>query len=197
MVESFKDDPLLTPVQFIRGVGPVRAGLLARLGLLNATDLLFNLPRDVLDLTHVTSVFDLKNGELQTVFGVVVDSDAKELANGKVMTAILLQADGGFVRGVFFNQPFMLKKFSIGQRVLFSGKPKFALRRWEFSHPRIQWLGEEDIGDGGGILPVYSLTDGLSQHEMRRLMKGAVEDYAHLAADPLPENFRSRATALS
>ena len=196
MVESFKDDPLLTPVQFIRGVGPVRAGLLARLGLLNATDLLFNLPRDVLDLTHVTSVFDLKNGELQTVFGVVVDSDAKELANGKVMTAILLQADGGFVRGVFFNQPFMLKKFSIGQRVLFSGKPKFALRRWEFSHPRIQWLGEEDIGDGGGILPVYSLTDGLSQHEMRRLMKGAVEDYAHLAADPLPENFRSRASVI-
>ena len=190
------DDPLLIPAQFVRGVGPVRAELLARMGLLNATDLLFNLPRDVLDMSHVSTVFDLKEGELRTVFGVVVDRDAKETSTGRTMTAVLLQADGGFVRGVFFNQPFMLKKFDLGQRVLFSGKPKFNLRRWEFSHPRVQWLGDEDIGDSGGVLPVYSLTEGLPQHEMRRLMKGVVEDFADRVPDPLPESFRSRAKVI-
>ena len=190
---SATEDPLLAPVQFVRGVGPARAELLTRLNLHTVTDLLWNLPRDLLDLTHVSSVFELKDGELRTVFGVVVDCDAKETSTGKTMTAILLQADGGFVRGVFFNQPFMLKKFENGQRVLFSGKPKFQQRRWEFSHPRVQWLGDEDIGTGAGLFPVYSLTEGLSQHEMRRLMKGVVEDFAPRVADPLPENFRSRA----
>lgn len=193
---SAPDDPLLAPVQFVRGVGPARAELLARLNLHTVSDLLWNLPRDVLDLSHVSSVFELKEGELQTVFGVVVDCDAKETSTGKAMTAILLQSDGGFVRGVFFNQPFMLKKFAIGQRVLFSGKPKFNLRRWEFSHPRIQWLSDDDIGVGAGVLPVYSLTEGLPQHEMRRLMKSVVEDFAHLVPDPLPVSFQSRANVI-
>ncbi len=193
MSHAATDDPLLRPVQFVRGVGPARAELLARLNLSTVTDLLWNLPRDVLDLSHISTVFDLKEGELRTVFGVVVDRDAKETSTGKIMTAVLLQADGGFVRGVFFNQPFLLKKFDIGQRVLFSGKPKFHLRRWEFSHPRVQWLGEEEMGDGGGVLPVYPLTEGLSQHEMRRVMRSVVEDFAPLVLDPLPESFRTRA----
>ena len=187
---------LLTPAQFIRGVGPARAELLARMQLLTAMDLLLNLPRDVLDLSHVSPVFELKEGELQTVYGVVVDCDAKETSTGKTMVAVLLQADGGFVRGVYFNQPYMFKKFELGQRLLLSGKPKFSSRRWEFSHPRVQWLGEDDPGDGGGILPVYSLTEGLSQHEMRRLMKGVVDEYADLMPDPLPESFRERARVI-
>ena len=61
------DDPLQTPVQFVRGVGAARAELLAKLNLLRVEDLLLNLPRDVLDLTRVVSVFELKPDELQTV----------------------------------------------------------------------------------------------------------------------------------
>jgi ATP-dependent DNA helicase RecG len=197
MTVAAADDPLLNPTQFLRGVGPARAELLARLGLHSVADLLFNLPRDVLDLSHVTTVFDLKEGELSTVYGVVVDRDAKETSTGKTMVAVLVQSDGGFVRGVFFNQGFMLRKFELGQRVLFSGKPKFSSRRWEFSHPRVQWLGDEEMSDGGGILAVYPLTDGLAQNEMRRLTKGVVEDFAHLVADPLPESFRSRSQVIA
>ncbi len=187
------DDPLQTQVQFVRGVGPARADLLAKLNLLTSGDLLFNLPRDVLDLTRVVPVFELKPDSVQTVFGIVVDRDAKETSNGRNIVGVLLQSDGGFVRGVWFNQPFMLRKFELGQRVLFSGKPKFTLRRWEFSHPHVQILGEDEGDVTGGMLPRYGLTEGLRQHEMRRLMRNAVEDYAHLMPEMLPENFRQRA----
>ena len=189
------DDPLQTPVQFVRGGGPARAELLAKLNLLTVDDLLLNLPRDVLDLTRVVSVFELKPDLLQTVSGIVVDRDAKETAKGMVIVAVLLQSDGGFVRGVWFNQLFMLRKFEVGQRVLFSGKPKFSLRRWEFSNPRVQWLGEDegDGANGGGLLPRYGLTDGLPQYEMRRVMRNVVEDFAPLVPEYLPESFRDRA----
>lgn len=188
------DDPLQTPVQFVRGAGPVRADLLARLNLQSVADLLFNLPRDVLDLSKVVSVFELKPETLQTVSGVVVDRDAKETSKGMAIVAILLQSDGGFVRGVWFNQPYMLRKFELGQRVLFSGKPKFNQRRWEFSHPHLQFLGDDEGDDAtGGVLPRYGLTEGLRQHEMRRLTQHATEDFAHLVPELLPEAFRARA----
>lgn len=186
------DDPLQTPVQFVRGVGPARADLLARLNLLTAGDLLLNLPRDVLDLTRVVPVFELKPDIVQTVSGIVVDKDAKETFKGKTIVAVLLQSDGGFVRGIWFNQPYMLRRFELGQRVLFSGKPKFSQRRWEFSHPHLQFLGDDEGEATGGVLPRYGLTEGLRQHEMRRVMRNTVEDFAQTVPEMLPESFRER-----
>ncbi|HET6422433.1 MAG TPA: hypothetical protein VFG20_02045, partial [Planctomycetaceae bacterium] len=53
------DDPLLTPVQFVRGVGPQRGELFAKLDIHTVTDLLWHLPKDVLDLTKLSAVFEL------------------------------------------------------------------------------------------------------------------------------------------
>src|SRR4051794_29814009 len=98
------DNPLDTPVQFIRGVGPERGALLEKLGLATAYDLLFNLPRDVLDLSDVRSVADLEEDKLQSVKGKVVDSDGRELSGGRVLSAILLDCGDAYVRGLWFNQ---------------------------------------------------------------------------------------------
>lgn len=192
MSTSPPEDPLQTSVQFVRGVGPARAEQLARLNLLTVEDLLFNLPRDVLDLTRVIPVFEIQPDMVQTVCGIVVDRDAKETSKGMTITAVLLQSDGGFVRGVWFNQPYMLRRFELGQRVLFSGKPKFSQRRWEFSHPHLQFLGEDEDDVSGGLLPRYGLTEGLRQHDMRRVMRNAVEDFASFIPEMLPESFRER-----
>ncbi len=194
MTADQPEDPLQTPSQFIRGVGPARAELLARLNLQTVGDLLFNIPRDILDLTRVVPAFELKPDLVQTVFGIVVDRDAKETSTGKSMVAVLLRSDGGFVRGVWFNQPYMFRRFELGQRVLFSGKPKFTQRRWEFSHPHLQFLGEDEGETTGGLLPRYGLTEGLKQHEMRRLMRNVVEDFADKVPELLPESFRQRAS---
>ena len=115
---------LETSVQFVRGVGPGRAELLSRLGLKTVGDLLFFLPRDVLDLTRVSRPRELSEGTLATVRGRVIDRDAKMLRRGGAMTAVLLECNGEFLRGVWFNQPWMLQKFRDDDRVLFSGKPK-------------------------------------------------------------------------
>ena len=181
-----------TPVQYLRGVGPHRAEMLGGLGLATLQDLLFFLPRDMLDLTQVSSVRDLKEGELFTVRGRVVDRDARQVKGGRILTAVLLACDGQFLRGVWFNQPWMLHKFLDNQNVLFSGKPKKHAGRWEMAHPRIQWLGEDDLDAGAGMLPVYSLTEGLKMHEMRRIMRTAVEEGSDLVPELLPDDFRAR-----
>ncbi len=185
-----RDDPLTMPVQFARGVGPQRAPLFAKLGLETVGDLLFYLPRDVLDLSRLSAVHELSDDRVHTVRGEVVDRDARLTSSGKHMTAVLLKTDGGYVRGVWFNQPYMLHRFPLGQAVLFSGQPKFRDKRWEFSHPRPQWLEDDDRDTTPGILPRYGLTEGLSMHEVRRATAAAAEDYADLVPDRLPQAFR-------
>jgi ATP-dependent DNA helicase RecG len=71
------ESPLDRSIQFIKGVGPQRAALLGRLGLQTVSDLLFNLPRDLLDLTQVTPMGSIVEGESCQVRGRVVDLDAR------------------------------------------------------------------------------------------------------------------------
>lgn len=184
-------DPLHTPVQYVRGVGPQRAELLQRLGILTVYDLLLTMPRDVIDLSRLSRLSELDEEHEHSLAGEVVDRQSRLLSQGRTLTSILLRAPDGYVRAVWFNQPYMLQKFRPHDRILISGQPHYRQGRWEFAHPRVQWLGEEEAR-APGILPRYNLTEGLSQEEFRRITAYAVDDYAHYLADSLPADFRQQ-----
>ncbi|VAX41433.1 ATP-dependent DNA helicase RecG, partial [hydrothermal vent metagenome] len=187
---TIHEDPLLTPVQYVSGVGERRAEMFARLGVFTVEDLLWMLPRDVLDLTIVCPVDQLEKDVLQTVRGEVVDIDVRTLSGGRSMVAVLLDCNGHYLRGSWFNQHWMRNKFTIGEFVLFSGKPKRRSGRWEIGHPQVQWLEEDDPTAHGGVLPRYRLTEGLKMQAVRHIAQHAVNEYVSLVADPLPESFR-------
>lgn len=190
---AFAEDPLSTPVQFVRGVGPARALLLAKLELLTVEDLLFYLPRDVLDLSDVRDPDQLEVDVLQSVRGTVVDIDSRPTRTG-TMTGVLIRSGTDFVRALWFNQPWMYRKFKHGDSVLFSGKPQRNKGRWEFSNPLTQWLDldDEDSSNVLAVLPRYGLTDGLKMPEMRRIIKATVEDFLQFVPDHIPEAARSK-----
>ncbi|MFM7161490.1 MAG: ATP-dependent DNA helicase RecG [Planctomycetaceae bacterium] len=186
------DSPLQQPIQFVKGVGPQRAELLARLSVHTVADLLFMLPRDILDLTHVTPISALVAEEHAQVRGRVVDIDGRPTKNGGTLTGVAVEHNGLYVRALWFNQPWMLQKFRHNDFVLISGKPKRRAGRWEFGSPRVQWLDPDDSQAHGGVLTRYHLTEGLRMDELRRLVRQVVEQYASLVADPLPEAWRDR-----
>lgn len=186
------DSPLQQPIQFVKGVGPQRAELLARLSVHTVADLLFMLPRDILDLTHVTPISALVADEHAQVRGRVVDIDGRPTKNGGTLTGVAVEHNGLYVRALWFNQPWMLQKFRHNDFVLISGKPKRRAGRWEFGSPRVQWLDPDDSQAHGGVLTRYHLTEGLRMDELRRLVRQVVEQYASLVADPLPEAWRDR-----
>ena len=187
------ENPLQTEVQFVKGVGPDRADLLKKLNIKTVEDLLWHLPRDLLDLTDVRKIPDLEEDEPQSVFGEVVDIDGRYTSKGGTLSAVLIENNGSYMRGLWFNQPWIKKKFKHGMKVLFSGKPKFKSGRWEMSHPRHQIL-EDDVNpnERAEILPQYPLTEGIKMDQMRRMLREATEEYAPLVPDPLPESFRQQ-----
>lgn len=178
-------DGLATPIQFVKGVGPQRGEIFARLGVRNAGDLLFLFPRDYQDLTSISTTATLEEDTLVSVTGVVEDVDSRELRGGRSMVGVMIRDDHGYLRGIWFNQPHMFRRFAAGQRVLFSGKPRLQSNRWEMTHPRVEWIEDEEAEVAGRLLPVYPLTEGLRQYDVRRAVAQAIE----IAAAEVPEAF--------
>jgi ATP-dependent DNA helicase RecG len=178
---------LATPVQFIHGVGPQRAPLLAKLDLFTAADLIFFFPRDYQDLSDQRAIADLEEDQVQTVRGVVTEVDASSSGFGKSRVGVLLFDGKEYVRAIWFNQPFMRDKFKAGQHVLMSAKPRFRGGRWEMPHPRVTWLDGEEDQPKMRLLPLYPLTEGVSQFQMRRLVATAVERFGPVLDEVFPK----------
>jgi ATP-dependent DNA helicase RecG len=81
--------------------------------------------------------------------------------------------------------------------VLLSGKVELFRGRPQFSSPEWELVTESDPLHAGRIVPVYPLTEGLHQKQMRTLMKRAVDTYAPALPEHLPEEVRRAADLMS
>ena len=188
-------EPSLTqPLQFLSGIGPHRAALLEKLGLRTAADLLFFFPRTYDDFTQLDSIETLEPDQAANVMGVVADIDQSISGNGKHILYILIRQGNQFLRALWFNQSFMLKKFQAGQRVLFRGKVKLVGGRFQMSHPAVIWLDGDQNADNeeSGLSPIYRLTDGINQRQIRSIVATAVEQFTDLVQEAFPDDLRDQ-----
>ncbi len=107
---------------------------------------------------------------MQTIRGQVVEVDGRSSGFGKSIVGVLVRQGNDYLRAMWFNQPFMRDKFREGQHVLLSGKPRHRGGRWEMSHPRVTWLDGAEDQPEMRLLPLYPLTEGLTQYQMRRMV---------------------------
>ncbi len=180
---------LRTPVQFLKGVGPQRAEKLAKLQLYTALDLIFFFPRDYQDLRELVSIDDLIEDEPASIAGVIEDVDFRGTGPGRSILGVLVRDNQAYLRGVWFNQPFMRKRFSPGQHVIVSGKPRHQGNRWEMAHPVVDIIEPGETPEGGKLLPVYPLTEGIRQALMRKMVHAALDAYGEDLEEVLPESF--------
>ena len=180
---------LATPVQYIKGVGPQRAELLERLGLRTARDLLFYFPRDYQDLTQLDRVADLVEGNLTRLRGTVEEVDQRVSNSGSILLGVLLAAEQGRVRLLWFNSPFRRERFRLGEELLVTGKPKFNGGIWEFTHPQVQWIDVDNEAPAATLLPVYSLTEGLTQGHLRKAAASALDFSLDAVDEVFPQTY--------
>ena len=184
-------EDLYTPVQFLKGVGPQRAQLLEKLGLRTVADLLFFFPRNYQDFSQLAGMEDLQEAGTASVLGQVKDIESWRTRNGTAVFAALIERDGHVLRGIWFNQNYLSKKFATGQWVMFQGVAKQKEGRWEMTHPQTTWFADDELPDQGTIIPVYSTTSGLHQKKIRDIVAQTVELYHPAVMDVLPEDFRT------
>jgi len=182
-------EKLLTPVQFLKGVGPQRAELLNRLGLKTAADLLFFFPRDYQDASRLVRIADAVDGELASVCGTVEEVDLHNTGPGRTYLGVLLRDESEYLRAVWFNQPWMRRRFFRGQRLVLTGVVNINGLRPEMHHPDVTQLADDEQPGDGQILPVYPLTEGLRQHHLRKIVGGVLAECDSLLEETFPEDY--------
>src|SRR5438067_12873529 len=94
------------PVNYLKGVGPVRAESLRRLGIVTARDLLFHIPHRYEDASTITPIASLEPGMDGTIIGKVISKGIIPTRRGLRIFQAVLQDDTGMLEASWPGQPF-------------------------------------------------------------------------------------------
>ncbi len=181
------------PIQTLPGVADNRASQLAGLNIATVRDLLFHFPRAYEDRRSVTRLADVREDQIVTVLAEVISSRVVRLRSRMSMAEVRLRDDSGEMRAVWFGQEYLARTFKPGARAFFTGRAG----KWNgvaLRNPDYELLtgDEEDLLNAGRIVPVYRLTEGVSQRMLRRLVRTALDLATQPINDALPEAIRAR-----
>src|SRR2546427_3173194 len=200
---------LATPVQYVKGIGPRLAEMLAAKGLHTVDDLLHYFPFRYEDRLNPKGISELRAGEMASVIAEVRTSG---LFRTRRMPIFQMTAGQGRARlkCIWFNATYLRDKFKPGQMVALYGKVE------EDSHsdalqliqPQFEIIG--DPGDDGSadaaeqkvaaslevgrIVPIYeSAGQGrLTSRWFRRIIRTALENLTPELPETIPAAVRNR-----
>jgi ATP-dependent DNA helicase RecG len=185
------------PIGSVRGIGPGRAKIFARIGIRTVGEALHYLPFRYQDRSSIKNIRDLQPGSVETVRGRIDSSVNRMLAGRRTRIFEMVLNDGtGTITAKWFNQPFLQRNFSAGQEVILSGTTGRDRFRGgiEILNAEYEIIGED--GDSfihtNRIVPVYRLTEGISQKQFRKIMFGIVDGHSSEIDDPLPADIVRR-----
>ena len=185
---------LATPLQFVKGVGPHRAGQLERKGLRTVEDALFFVPLRHEDRTRLTPFRSLVPGQPATCSGVIVGVSPPPPGRSRVPFTVMLRDSSGYATASWFGWRYLSRALKRGQQLVLHGrvgryKGAIVLQQPDYE---IVASGEDERLHTGRLVPVYSLTEGLPQRALRSLMWRLVESHAAEIEEVLPESVRAR-----
>src|ERR1700692_4330647 len=202
-----------TPVQYVKGIGPRLAEILAAKGLATVDDLLHYLPFRYEDRLNPRSVAELRAGEMATVIAEVRNSG---LFRTRRMPIFQLTVGQGRhrLKCLWFNATYLQNRFQAGQMVALYGKVEQDRDgELQIIQPQFELLG--DINEEGGadeaekkaaasleigrIVPIYESTGQgkLSPRWFRRIIRWTLENLNPNLADPVPAAVRGHLSLLS
>jgi ATP-dependent DNA helicase RecG len=197
-----------TCVQYVKGIGPKLAELLAAKGIQTLDNLLHYLPFRYEDRLNPRGISELRAGEMATVIAEVRTSG---LFRTRRMPIFQMTAGQGRTRlkCIWFNATYLRDKFKPGQIVALYGKVEQDHRGGELqlTQPQFEIIGEvaeDGSADSaaqklaasleiGRIVPIYeSAGQGrLTSRWFRRIIHTALENLPPDLPDPIPAAVRS------
>ena len=180
-------------VETFPGIGHVRARQLETLGIHTVRDLAEHYPRAYRDCRVSVSITEAPLGSEISVVAEVVSARQVQMRGRLSMALVTARVGTDIFTATFFGRGFLAATFKPGMRVLLTGTVA-EYKGPALKNPDYEFLREaEDEADvAGHIVPVYPLTEGLGQRQVRNLVKRAVDAVLPGVQDPLPPSLREK-----
>src|SRR3989338_6882513 len=182
-------------IQFVKGVGPARKKIFQRLGIESVEDLLYFFPRRYEDRRNLVPISRLKVGEFQTVTGKILGSASRRSWYTKnPVLEVVVEDDGRHLACRWFNQPYLLNYFKTGRHAVCYGKVDMYKDRLQMISPEWEIIEEKEDAQLslGRIVPVYPLTQGVTQRFLRKTIHACLERCQNQIPDELPVPLRNK-----
>ena len=131
------------------------------------------------------TVSQLEEGHEETIVANVWEAKIT-MPGGRRSTEVIVGDETGNVRAMWFNNPYLAKTLTPNMKIVLSGRVRLFNGRFVFESPEWEPMEEGDLIHTGRLVPVYPLTEGLHQRQVRKLIKGVVDQWARQVPDFLP-----------
>ncbi|MBI2444079.1 MAG: ATP-dependent DNA helicase RecG [Candidatus Magasanikbacteria bacterium] len=166
---------LTTPISQLGRVGVTAARYLRHLGIVTVQDLLYHFPFRYEDFRQLVPIAKLTPGVPATVRArVELIGNRRGWRRRRNLTEALVRDASGTLRVIWFNQPFLTKLIKPGDVLYLAG----ALKTDPLGPQLVSPVFERDTGreatHTARLVPIYPLTAGLTQKQLRTLVRAAL-----------------------
>lgn len=184
---------LNTKIEHLPGIGPSIKKTLNHLGLFYIEDLLLHLPFRYIDFSKKIEIGKAQPAHMVTLEGQIRDVTARRSFKSHLQfTEAILEDHTGEIKLVWFNQPYLAKQLSNGDRIIAAGKVEY-YKRNQLTNPYWEKL-DDDNPAGGKILPIYHLTKGITNLRLVKLIKlcwdNTILEFTELLSSPVLKKFK-------
>lgn len=179
------DSRLEREITYLKGVGPKKAEIFNKVGVDTVYDLLQYCPRDYIDLSEPTALADIRPNteEPQAVrVRLVKKLPVARIRKGLTICRAVFTDDTADITVTLFNQDYLFGNMQEDKQYVLYGKVTGNMLRPEMASPMIFAGDSEDL-----IVPVYPLTEGLSQAFVRKEVKAALDLLGGDSPDIMPQ----------
>lgn len=187
-----KNTILLSPIEYLKGVGPLRADLLKKeLNIFTFNDLLHLFPYKHLDKTTITPIHAINlSTEFVQVVGTIENIHILGEKRSKRLIAYV-RDNTGIVELVWFQGiNWVQKNLHEGLTYLVFGRTSFFNNKAQIVHPEIEIFNSQQNKERNFLEPVYPSTEKLKQRGLngRQIAKLTQVLIQQLSANDLLEN---------
>jgi ATP-dependent DNA helicase RecG len=171
---------LSTPIEYLKGVGPVRAELFKKeLRIFTYEDLLMHFPFRYIDRSNIHLINNIDENTPYIQFkGKIIRIEEKGLRKSKRLIAHLRDSSGDIELIWFKSVKWIKSSINLDKEYLVFGKPSFYAGKASLVHPDLDIVDDESK-DFRGLHGVYSTTEklinkGLTSRVISRLIKNLI-----------------------
>ena len=185
-------DQANTPVTDVPGIGTTAAKQLSVLGIRTVGQLLRHRPHRYIDRSSIVHIAEARYGQEVTLIGHVSNIEVRPARSRRMrVVEATITDETGSIKAIWFNQAYLARTLNGRHNVALAGRIESGPQGLQLTSPEY----ELDLGrmvNAGRLVPVYPLTRGVSQRQVRRWVSTAIENYAGSLHDALDGKIRLR-----